>query len=323
MKLIIISGRSGSGKSTALNALEDEGFNCIDNFPVGLLQSLVHNAMRNTIHPIAHLAVCIDARATDLERFPEILLSLDRMDLDCQVLFLDANNTTLVKRFSETRRRHPLTNVATDLRQAIEIEREMLEGVSDMADLIIDTTQMDSQSLRELIKTRVVEKQSTGLALLFRSFGFKYGVPVDADFVFDIRCLPNPHWVEELRPLTGLDDPVRDYLSLKKEVGAMFEDIQKFVGNWLPRFEESNRVYLTIAIGCTGGQHRSVYMAERLGKFFARQSPNVLVRHREQPHLYATSNNSSSDNSTSDNESRSGGNSTPRAPAAAGEHSDT
>lgn len=322
MKLIIISGHSGSGKSTALNALEDEGYNCIDNFPVGLLQSLVHNAMRNTILPTAHLAVCIDARATDLERFPEILLSLDRMDLDCQVLFLDANNTTLVKRFSETRRRHPLTNVATDLRQAIEIEREMLEGVSDMADLIIDTTQMDSQSLRELIKTRIVEKQTTGLALLFRSFGFKYGVPVDADFVFDIRCLPNPHWVEELRPLNGMDDPVRDYLSLKKEVGAMFEDIQKFVGNWLPRFEESNRVYLTIAIGCTGGQHRSVYMAERLGTFFARQIPNVLVRHREQPQLYATSNSTHSHGDTSD-KAQSGGNSTPRAPAAAGEHGET
>ncbi len=237
MKLIIISGRSGSGKSTALNALEDEGFNCIDNFPVGLLQSLVHNAVRNTLLTTQHLAVCIDARATDLERFPEILLSLDRMDLDCQVLFLDASSPTLVKRFSETRRRHPLTNLTTDLRQAIEIEREMLECVSDLADLIIDTTQMDSQSLRELIKTRVVEKQTIGLALLFRSFGFKYGVPVDADFVFDIRCLPNPHWVEELRPLTGLDEPVRDYLALKKEVGYMFDYIQKFVSIWLPRFE--------------------------------------------------------------------------------------
>ena len=283
MKLIIISGRSGSGKSTALNALEDEGYNCIDNFPVGLLQSLVHNASRNPLVQSQHLAVCIDARATDLERFPEILLSLDRMDLDCQVLFLDAGSPTLVQRFSETRRRHPLTNPNTDLRQAIETERELLESVSDLADLIIDTTQMDSQSLRELIKTRVVEKQTTGIALLFRSFGFKYGVPVDADFVFDIRCLPNPHWIEELRPLTGLDDPVRDYLALQKEVVSMFEDIQKFVSNWLPRFEDTNRVYLTIAIGCTGGQHRSVYMAERLGKYFAAQRPNVLVRHRETP----------------------------------------
>jgi len=132
----------------------------------------------------------------------------------------------------------------------------------------------------------VVERQTAGLALLFRSFGFKYGVPVDADFVFDIRCLPNPHWIEELRPLTGMDDPVRDYLALQKDVGAMFDDIQKFVANWLPKFEENNRVYLTIAIGCTGGQHRSVYMAERLGRFFAAQTPNVLVRHREQPGLY-------------------------------------
>ncbi len=312
MKLIIISGRSGSGKSTALNALEDEGYNCIDNFPVGLLQSLVHNALRNPLIQSQHLAVCIDARATDLERFPEILLSLDRMDLDCQVLFLDASSPELVKRFSETRRRHPLTNPGTDLRQAIEIERELLESVSDLADLLIDTTQMDSQQLRELIKTRVVEKKSTGLALLFRSFGFKYGVPVDADFVFDIRCLPNPHWVEELRPLTGLDEPVRDYLSLKTEVGAMFDDVQKFVTNWLPQFEDSNRVYLTIAIGCTGGQHRSVYMAERLGKFFAAQKPNVLVRHREMPrHIAAGRVKPRPDGSIPG---------TPRSPAAAGEH---
>lgn len=297
MKLIIISGRSGSGKSTALNALEDEGFNCIDNFPVALLQSLVHNALRafnrvemegpnltedESATPTAqNLAVCIDARSTDLERFPEILLSLDRMDLDCQVMFLDAQSATLVKRFSETRRRHPLTNASTDLRQALESERLLLESVSDLADLNIDTTQMGSQALRELISTRVVEKQASGLALLFRSFGFKFGVPVDADFVFDIRCLPNPHWVKELRPLTGLDDPVRDYLAHDDSVREMFKDIERFVKNWLPQFEENSRVYLTIAVGCTGGQHRSVYMAERLGQSFSQIMPNVLVRHRE------------------------------------------
>ncbi len=174
---------------------------------------------------------------------------------------------------------------------------------------------MDSQQLRELIKTRVVEKQTTGLALLFRSFGFKYGVPIDADFVFDIRCLPNPHWVEELRPLTGLDEPVRDYLSIKKDVGAMFDDIQKFVANWLPKFEESNRVYLTVAIGCTGGQHRSVYMAERLNKFFAAQRPNVLVRHREMPrHVAAGRVKPRADGSIPGLP--------PRSPAAAGEHTD-
>jgi len=295
VKLIIISGRSGSGKSTALNALEDEGFNCIDNFPVALLQSLVHNALRASndtqaetsaaVQPATptpqDLAVCIDARSTDLGRFPEILLSLDRMDLDCQVMFLDAQSATLVKRFSETRRRHPLTNSSTDLRQALESERILLESVSDLADLNIDTTQMGSQALRELITTRVVDKQSSGLALLFRSFGFKYGVPVDADFVFDIRCLPNPHWVKELRPLTGLDDPVRDYLAHDEKVRDMFNDIERFVTTWLPQFEENSRVYLTIGVGCTGGQHRSVYMAERLGQSFTKLMPNVLVRHRE------------------------------------------
>ncbi|MEM7220169.1 MAG: RNase adapter RapZ [Pseudomonadota bacterium] len=288
MKLIIISGRSGSGKSTALNALEDQGFNCIDNFPVGLLQSLVHNTLRNPLVRAQNMAVCIDARATDLERFPEILLSLDRMDLDCQVIFLDARNETLVKRFSETRRRHPLTSSTTDLNEAIETERELLESISDLADLLIDTTQMDSGALREMISVRVATNQDHGVALLFRSFGFKYGVPVDADFVFDIRCLPNPHWVAELRPLTGLDEPVASYLQAQPTVGVMFDDIHNFVARWLPRFEDTNRVYLTLAIGCTGGQHRSVYMAETLAKTFKAQRPNVLVRHRELPRLLGT-----------------------------------
>ena len=281
MKLIIISGRSGSGKSTALRSLEDAGFNCIDNFPVNLLQSLVHNALRDPAQKNANIAVCIDARNRDLERFPEILLSLDRMDVDCQVIYLDALSPTLVKRFSETRRRHPLTNQQTDLRQAIDAEAEVLESIADLADLNIDTSTLSSQALRDMMSTRVIERSASGISLLFRSFGFKYGVPVDADVVFDVRCLPNPHWIEALRPLTGLDAPVEQYLQEQSLVNDMFKDIAAYLDTWIPHFEANARVYMTVGIGCTGGQHRSVYLSERLAQHFERKFDHVLVRHRE------------------------------------------
>lgn len=281
MKLIIISGRSGSGKSTVLNALEDAGFNCIDNFPVMLLQSLVHNTLRDSAQQDANMAVCIDARSRDLERFPEILLSIDRMDVDCEVIYLDALSPTLVKRFSETRRRHPLTSEHIDLRQAIDAEAEVLESIADLADLTIDSTQLSSQDLRNLVSTRVVAKHSSGISLLFRSFGFKYGVPVDADLVFDLRCLPNPHWEETLRPLTGRDPAVQEFLSSKPLVKEMFEDIANYLDTWIPHFEANARVYMTVALGCTGGQHRSVYISERLAAHFASKYDNVLLRHRE------------------------------------------
>ena len=287
MRLIIISGRSGSGKTTALKALEDAGFNCIDNFPVNLLQSLVHNALRDPAGASSNIAVCIDARSRVLERFPEILLTLDRMDVDCQVIYLDARSPTLVKRFSETRRKHPLTDVNTDLREAIDAEAEVLESIADLAELTIDTTNLDAATLTDLVKQRVSTKPDHGMSLLFRSFGFKYGVPVDADFVFDIRCLPNPHWEDSLRHLTGLDGAVVSYLAAEPLVDAMFDDIRTFLETWLPRFEENNRTYMTVAIGCTGGQHRSVYMAERLGTYFDQLDQSldhpamILVRHRE------------------------------------------
>ena len=281
MKLIVISGRSGSGKSTALNSLEDAGFNCIDNFPVNLLQSLVHNTLRTPGQTNPNLAVCIDARSSDLDRFPEILLSIDRMDVDCQVVYLDARSPTLVKRFSETRRRHPLTNADTDLRQAIDAEAEILESLSDVADLIIDTTQLSAQALRETISGRVLAQTGSGINLLFRSFGFKQGVPVDADMVFDLRCLPNPYWQLPLRPYTGLDEPVQEYLAQEPEVEKMFNDIRVFLESWIPSFEANYRAYITVALGCTGGQHRSVYMAERLTNHFKQDVEVVLVRHRE------------------------------------------
>lgn len=286
MRLIILSGRSGSGKSTALHALEDAGFNCIDNFPIELLQALMQNALSRDDVPgssVADQAVCIDARSADLQDFPKILVALDAMGIDCQVIYLDALSPTLVKRFSETRRKHPLTSNSKDLKEAIDSEQRILEGIADLADLTIDTTALSAQQLVELIQTRVIENDHLGLSLLFRSFGFKYGVPVDADFVFDVRCLPNPHWVDHLRPLTGLDEPVAEYLAGQDMVNRMFGDVSQFVENWLRSFEENNRTYLTVAIGCTGGQHRSVYLANRLGAHFKAldNSGTVLVRHRE------------------------------------------
>lgn len=281
MKLIVISGRSGSGKSTALNALEDAGYNCIDNFPVGLLQSLVHNTLRNSGVEPTYLAVCIDARSSDLGLFPEILLSIDRMDVDCQVIYVDASSPVLVQRFSETRRRHPLTNDQTDLREAIDAEIEVLEGIADLADLTIDSTRLSAQALREIITTRVIQNLRRGVNLLFRSFGFKQGVPLDVDMVFDLRCLPNPFWEADLRPFNGKDPRIKAYMDDQALVNEMYDDIRNYLETWIPRFEAQSRVYMTVGLGCTGGQHRSVYFAERLSDHFASRIDKVLVRHRE------------------------------------------
>jgi UPF0042 nucleotide-binding protein len=266
-----------------LKVLEDGGYNCIDNFPINLLQSLVHNTLRDPVRRNSLLAVCIDARGQDLERFPEILLSIDRMDVDCQVIYLDALSPTLVKRFSETRRRHPLTNAQTDLSQAIDAEAEVLESIADLADLPIDTTHMSAQHLRDTISDRVIDRRDGGVSLLFRSFGFKHGVPVDADLVFDLRCLPNPFWVESLREQSGLDLPVQAYLEQQPLVIKMLDDISRYLDDWIPEFEANARMYMTVALGCTGGQHRSVFVADRLGRTFATKFANVLVRHRELP----------------------------------------
>lgn len=281
MKLIIISGRSGSGKSTALRALEDAGFNCIDNFPVELLSSLVTNTLADPGRSDARYAVCIDTRSQNLDTFPDFFNGVDQTAIACEVIFLDALTGTLVKRFSETRRRHPLTDDQTDLLQAIESEKVLLGHIADLADLTLDTTLMRGSELVEVIRRQVALEKNPGIAVLFRSFGYKFGVPVDADLVFDIRCLPNPHWKAELRPLTGLDQPVVSYLDHQPEVLEMKADIASFLERWIPRFEADNRTYMTIAIGCTGGQHRSVYMAEKLCAHFNDSFGSVLVRHRE------------------------------------------
>ena len=281
MKLIVISGRSGSGKSTALNALEDEGFSCIDNFPAGLLPQLIQSNYKAEI--VQDLAVCIDARnvPADLELLPERLSTLQQDDLQVQVIFLDALAHRLMQRFSETRRRHPLTHVSQDLRQAIDMELEVLAVVSELADLQIDTTNLSAVDLAEMIKTRVINKSANSISLLFRSFGFRHGVPVDSDFVFDVRCLPNPYWQEELRSLSGIDKPVRDFLDSQTVATSLVTDICSFLETWLHVFEKTNRAYLTVAIGCTGGRHRSVYVVEKLSKYFSHEYADVMVRHQE------------------------------------------
>ena len=284
MKLLILSGRSGSGKSTVLHVLEDLEYNCVDNLPVGLLPALVDRLIREpSTRRAAKVAVSIDARnlPSDLQRFPDILVSLDRKELDCEIIYLDSASATLVKRFSETRRKHPLTDERTGLREALDYERGLLEPIADLADLSIDTTNLSFQELADLVRLRIAGKVGPSLSLLCVSFAYKRGVPVDADLVFDVRCLPNPHWIPGLRQQTGRDPQVGEYLAAEPLVREMLDDIGAHLERWLPRFERSGRSYVTVAIGCTGGQHRSVYIAERLAERLRAQVASVLVRHRE------------------------------------------
>ncbi|MAT64882.1 MAG: RNase adapter RapZ [Gammaproteobacteria bacterium] len=280
MKLIIVSGLSGSGKSVALNTLEDLGYYCVDNLPVALLEPL---ARELTTARQDRAAVGIDARnhRQDLSRFRDILAGLETQGIQAEIVFLQASDETLLKRFSETRRKHPLTSADTTLADAIRSERNLLEPIASSATLHIDTTHTNLHQLRDLVQERLSDTRPDSLSLLFKSFGYKHGLPDDADFVFDVRCLPNPHWIQGLRPLTGRDQAVIAYLEDQPPVDAMFRELCRFLDDWLPAFEKENRRYLTVALGCTGGQHRSVYMAERLGKHFAGRYPSVLVRHRE------------------------------------------
>src|SRR5690554_3101860 len=283
MRLIIVSGRSGSGKSTALDVLEDNNFYCIDNLPAMLLPELAERALLTTELTYPQVAVSIDARnlPNQLERFPELLAELRARHIVCDVLYLDADDETLLKRFSETRRRHPLTNESRSLAEAITEERALLSPIIDLADLTINTSQLNLYQLRDMIKLRLLDKPEPGTAFLIESFGFKRGLPVDADVVFDIRYLPNPYWKPELRAYCGLDQPIIEYLGEQADVEEMYNDIYTYLAKWLPRFAASNRAYVTVAIGCTGGQHRSVYMTERLGESLRQELSNVQIRHRD------------------------------------------
>ncbi|WP_462381501.1 RNase adapter RapZ [Pseudomonas sp. Marseille-QA0892] len=283
MRLIIVSGRSGSGKSTALDVLEDNGFYCIDNLPAALLPELAERALLHTelIHP--QVAVSIDARnlPSQLQRFPELLSEVRSRYIQCDLLYLDADEETLFKRFSETRRRHPLTNSSRSLAEAIEAEKQLLAPIAELSDLKIDTTRLNLYQLRDLIKIRLLNQPEPGTAFLIESFGFKRGMPVDADLVFDVRCLPNPYWKPELRDYSGLDQPVIEYLQAQPDVEEMYQDILAYLSKWLPRFAASNRAYATVAIGCTGGHHRSVFLVERLGRVLKDTLKNVQIRHRD------------------------------------------
>ncbi|MEY4640762.1 MAG: hypothetical protein RLZZ227_756 [Pseudomonadota bacterium] len=282
MKLMIISGRSGSGKTTCLHLFEDLGYYCVDNIPASLLDALATRLSAENLR-LDRVAVSIDARniSEDLKQFPDIYARLEASSINGQIIFLDADDKILLKRFSETRRKHPLSSEHLGLMEAITYEKELLAPISALADLTINTNDLSIHQLRDIIKNRVAAKDNTGLALQFLSFGFKHGIPVDADMVYDARCLPNPHWIPELREFSGLDSPVMAYLDNQPEVVEMFNDIRIFLERWLPSFQSNNRSYITVAVGCTGGQHRSVYLCEKLKQHFAASGYNAQVRHKE------------------------------------------
>jgi UPF0042 nucleotide-binding protein len=277
MQLIVISGLSGSGKSIALNVLEDSGYYCVDNLPAHLLASLTQSLAKEGYERVA---VSIDVRSGgSLSELPGILAQLRKDGVEVHIGFLDAKTDTLVKRYSETRRRHPLADERRTLTESIEHERELLADLAALGHHV-DTSDLSPNTLRQWVKD-LLELGGAGLTLLFQSFGFKHGIPLDADMVFDVRCLPNPHYDPVLRPMTGRDAPVVDFLRADANVQGMLGDVREYVDKWLPCFVRDNRSYLTVAIGCTGGRHRSVYFVEQLAAHFRGGGNRVLVRHRE------------------------------------------
>ncbi len=283
MRLIIVSGLSGSGKSVALHVLEDLGYYCIDNLPAALLQAVIDEVRGDEDNPTELLALGVDARNRhqDLEALPTQIAKLNEQGISTEVLFLQANDDILLKRYSETRRRHPLAEHGAALRAAIAAEREMLAEIVNSADLIIDTSRTSIYELADTIRERVDRRKRDTLSVLIESFGFKNGIPADADFVFDLRCLPNPYWTIELRGLTGQDAEVMEFLDAHANFRAMYKDISRFIERWIPEYESVSRRYLTVAVGCTGGQHRSVYMAEKIAEKLKKKHGTVLTRHND------------------------------------------
>jgi RNase adapter protein RapZ len=281
MRLIIVSGLSGSGKSVALHMLEDIDFYCVDNIPAALLKPFIAHTVRGMGDTYPRTAVGLDARnrPNEIETIPALVSELRRSGIDCEILYLHASEEVLLKRYAETRRKHPLVAGGIGLREAIASERKLLEPISTAADLVIDTTHTGVHSLRELIRERIHGRQEGRLSLMFESFGYKNGIPGDADYVFDVRSLPNPYWDHALRHLTGRDAPVIEYLAGHASVRTMIADLIAFLEKRIGEFALANRSYLTIALGCTGGQHRSVYIAEQLAAHFRRSFPQVLTRH--------------------------------------------
>ena len=277
--LLIVSGRSGSGKSSALNILEDLGYYCIDNLPLSLLPSLiVHLKSTSSIQKVG---VGVDVRSLpdDFNNFHQVISDIEKLGIQTNTLFLDARDDILIARFSSTRRRHPLSNQNTSLKEAIEKETLLLDPIASKASIYLDTSSLNVHELQHLLAVRL--SGDNQVTLLLESFGYKHGVPLDADFVFDVRCLPNPHWQSSLRELTGKQQEIKDFLNGHPEVEALYYDISQFLIKWLPRLSADHRHYLTVAIGCTGGQHRSVYMVERLYESLKTVLPHIQTLHRE------------------------------------------
>lgn len=283
MRLVIISGLSGSGKSVALHVLEDLGFYCIDNIPAGLLRSVVEELLLRDDAVFEGVGVGLDARnrPTDISQVPALLRDLRADGLTCEIVFLQARDDILLSRFSETRRKHPLSSDVVSLPEAIANERVLLGPIINAADLIIDTTATTVYSLREQIRDRIAEREPRSLSILIESFGYKHGLPPDADFVFDVRCLPNPYWEPQLRALNGTDAAVRAFLDEQEQVQEMVGDIAAFLAHWIPQYRDFQRTYLTVAIGCTGGQHRSVYVVEAVARALAEHHGPIQTRHPE------------------------------------------
>jgi UPF0042 nucleotide-binding protein len=285
MRLIFLSGLSGSGKSVALHVLEDLDFYCIDNIPAALLQSFIAHTVRSGSSVYQRTAIGIDARNPDTEiaTVATLIDELKRSGISCELVFLVANDEELLRRYAETRRKHPLSRQGVNLHEAIALERRLLEPLVNAADLIVDTSKLSVHELRELINRRVGKRPRDRMTVLFESFGYKHGIPGDADFVFDARSLPNPYWEPTLRALTGRDEPVVRFLQAQSGVAQFIDDVARFIEARIPEHQAANRRYLTAAIGCTGGQHRSVYIAEQLAARIAPRWPQVAVRHSALP----------------------------------------
>jgi UPF0042 nucleotide-binding protein len=283
LRLVIISGVSGSGKSVALHVLEDLGFYCVDNIPVGLLKPFVDEIVRRNDPAFDNVGIGLDARSRprDLAEVPTLLHALRASGISCEIIFLQTDTKVLLSRFSETRRKHPLSDDTTSLQEAIAKERELLAPISNSAELVIDTTRMSVSALREQIRERVAPRTPGSVSIMIESFGYKNGLPANADFVFDVRCLPNPYWEPHLRPLNGKDAPVREFLDGAPMVQQMVDHIAAFLDEWIPRYQDFQRSYLTVAIGCTGGMHRSVYVAEAVAKKLAAKHGNIRTHHSE------------------------------------------
>ena len=282
-RLVIVSGLSGAGKSHVLNTFEDQGFYCIDNLPISLFNQMATLLSDQDSKFPQKVAVGIDARSPEqeLESLPDSINQLKKKGVAIEIVFMEANKDVLTMRFSETRRKHPLSSDNISLPDAIDKEMDILSRLSDIADLKIDTSFTTVHGLRELVCERMIDRPESTMSMQFVSFGYKHGVPRDADFLFDVRCLPNPHWEKHLRPYSGRDQVVIEFLQQHESVNRMYADIQSFLDSWTPSFEQENRSYLCVAVGCTGGHHRSVYLVDRLSEHFKKSGKHVVVRHRD------------------------------------------